>query len=215
MPAVTAKPIAVYMRVSTTDQSTASQKSEVMRWIEANGIDANQVQWFVDEGFTGRKIKRPAFDRLQEEIFMGAVTTVVVYKLDRLSRTMMDGFVVVQDWCKRGVRLVSTSEKIDLTGVIGQMIAAVIMGISEIEWQYRKERQKAGIEAAQKRGVLFGRPRGTGKAIKVTPEVRAEVFRMKGERGHKVAAIARLLNLSRNTVYGIVRGGAGGDTRTV
>jgi Mor family transcriptional regulator len=83
----------------------------------------------------------------------------------------------------------------------------------------RRSLQKSGIAAAKADGKTFGRPKGTGQPLKVTPEIRAEVFRMKRESGHKVAAIARLLNLSRNTVYGIVRAGAAavsdGETRTV
>ncbi len=75
--------IACYCRVSSASQRTDSQKPEIRRWLDGNRIDPSTVCWFEDKE-TGKTLKRPAFDRLQEAIFGGTVTTVVVWKLDRM-----------------------------------------------------------------------------------------------------------------------------------
>ena len=69
--------IACYCRISSARQKTDSQKPEIVRWLQGNGIDPSTVAWFEDKE-TGRTLWRPAFDRLQEAVFAGMVKTVVV-----------------------------------------------------------------------------------------------------------------------------------------
>ena len=96
--------IACYCRISSTRQKIDSQKPEIGRWLQGHGIDLATVVWFEDKE-TGRTLKRPAFDRLQKAIFAGRVQTVVVWKLDRISRCQRDGVNLLADWCERGVRV--------------------------------------------------------------------------------------------------------------
>jgi DNA invertase Pin-like site-specific DNA recombinase len=95
--------------------------------------------------------------------FEGAVKTVVVWKLDRLSRRLRDGVNLLADWCERGLKVVVVTQQIELNGAVGRMIAAVLLGLAEIELEYRRERQAAGIEVARKKGVYKGRAKGTTK----------------------------------------------------
>jgi DNA invertase Pin-like site-specific DNA recombinase len=89
--------IACYCRVSSAREKTESQKPEIRRLLQSNGIAPSTVEWFEDKE-TGRTLKRPAFDRLQKGVFAGAVKTVVVWKLDRLSRRQRDGVDLLADW---------------------------------------------------------------------------------------------------------------------
>ena len=82
--------IACYCRVSSRSQKSDSQRSEIQRWLKGNGFKKSQVEWFEDK-VSGKSMKRPAFDQLQEAIFNGEVKTVVVWKLDRISRRQKDG----------------------------------------------------------------------------------------------------------------------------
>src|SRR5438093_891665 len=107
--------IACYCRVSSSRQKTDSQKPEINRWLQGNGIGPSAVEWFEDKE-TGQVLRRPAFDRLQKAIFAGTVNTVVVWKLDRLSRRQRDGVNLLADWCERGVRVVAVTQQIDLNG---------------------------------------------------------------------------------------------------
>ena len=185
--------IACYCRVSSASQRTDSQKPEIRRWVDGNRIDPSAVTWFEDKE-TGKTLKRPAFDRLQKAIFVGSVTTVVVWKLDRISRSQRDGVNLLADWCERGVRVVAVTQQIDLGGPVGRMVASVLFGLSEIETEYRRERQAAGIAEAKERGVYRGRDRGTTKA----PSGRAGELR---SRGLTVQEIAKALGVSQRTAF--------------
>lgn len=187
------KKIACYIRVSTTSQKEVSQKREVQRWLEGNGIDVESVVWFVDKA-TGDNLDRPGFENLQSAIFHGEVGTVVIYKLDRLSRSLADGIKTLTDWLERGVRVVSTTQQLDFAGATGKLVAAVLLGIGEMEQETRRERQAAGIAAARERGVYKGRKPGSTKG----DIGRMASLRAKGRTDSEIAAI---VGVSRQTVW--------------
>jgi len=139
-------------------------------------------------------MQRDAFQRLQATIFAGTITTVVVWKLDRLARSLKEGVNVLADWCQRGVRIIATTQQIDLRGPVGHLIASLLFGIAEIELQHAKERQAAGIAVAKQRGVYTGRQRGTTKAA----PSRARALR---KQGLTVLEIATALGVKERTVY--------------
>ena len=104
-----------------------------------------------------------------------------MWKLDRLSRRLRDGVNMLADWCERGLKIVVITQQIELNGAVGRMIAALLLGLAEIELEYRAERQAAGIEVAKKKGVYKGRKKGTTKG---EPE-RARELRAKGLQGRR------------------------------
>ena len=185
--------IACYCRVSTRHQKNDSQRAEIAKWIRNNGIDQTIVLWFEDKE-TGTTTQRFAFEQMQKAIFEGLAKTVVVWKLDRISRRQRDGINLLADWCDRGVRVVSVTQQIDLSGAVGRMVASVMFGLAEIEMEYRRERQSAGINVAKKAGVYKGRQMGTTKG---KPE------RAKGlkSQGLSVEEIANAMAVSRRTVF--------------
>lgn len=185
--------IAAYCRVSSRHQKADSQIAEIEKWLAAHGYDPQQVRWFVDKE-TGKTLKRPEFERLQGEIFAGRIGTGVVWKLDRLSRRLRDGINVLADWCERSLKIIVLTQQIELNGAVGRMIAALLLGLAEIELEYRQERQAAGIEVAKRKGVYQGRKRGTTKAV----PTRAKELR---ERGLTVAEIAQALGTNKRTVH--------------
>ena len=121
------KPIAAYVRVSTKDQKTDTQREEIRHWLEGNGIAPDKVEWYADVE-SGRKMSRPEFDRLQRDIFAGTVRTVVVFKVDRIARRLREGLNLLCDWCERGVRVVSVTQQVDVSGTLGRMVAALCSG---------------------------------------------------------------------------------------
>ena len=88
------------------------------------------VEWFEDKE-SGQTLKRPAFNRLREAVFAGRVKTVVVWKLDRISRRQRDGVHLLADWCERGVRVVAVTQQIDLSGAVGRMVASVLFRLAD------------------------------------------------------------------------------------
>ena len=186
---------AVYVRVSTVGQNPESQRREIGRWLKGNGIE--DVRWYTDKS-TGDNLKRPAFERLQRDIFDGEIDTIVCWKLDRLSRSLREGLNTLADWCDRGLRVVSVTQQIDFNGAVGKMLAAVLLGIAEMEQETRRERQAVGIAAAKARGVYLGRQPGYRKAR----PVRACQLRDKGLTGPE---IAQALGVSLRTVFRYLR----------
>ena len=181
---------AAYIRVITTGQNAAGQRREIKRWLKGNGID--DVKWFVDKE-TGDNLERKAFRKLQEAIFQGEIKTIVCWKLDRLSRSLRDGINTLCDWCDRGLRVVSVTQQIDFNGTVGKMIASVLFAVAEMEQETRRERQRAGIEAAKERGVYRGRKPGSTKAN----PTQAKKLRKKGLT---LDEIATAMGVSRITV---------------
>lgn len=190
--------IACYCRVSSHHQKADSQVSEIGKWLQAHSIAADQVRWYTDKE-TGKTLQRAEFERLQRDVFAGDVKTVVIWKLDRLSRRLRDGVNVLADWCEKGLKIVVVTQQIELNGAVGRMIAALLLGLAEIELEYRAERQAAGIEVAKRKGVYKGRKKGTTKA----DPTRARELR---GRGLTVAEIAQALGTTKRTVERYLKG---------
>ncbi len=184
---------ACYCRVSTKNQKNDSQRVEIERWLRNHNIDLETVRWFEDKE-SGIKTSRPAFDEMRKGIFSGEIKTVIVWKLDRLSRRQRDGINLIADWCEAGVRIVSVTQQIDLSGPVGRMVASVMFGLAEIELEYRRERQQAGISLAKRKGLYKGRKKGT---LKAKPDRAAELR----DQGLTTPEIAKALGISKRSVF--------------
>jgi len=191
---------ACYCRVSSRRQRNDSQRAEIQRWLTNHRIGKSSVRWYEDRE-SGTSLVRPAFEQMQRSIFAGEVDTVVVWKLDRISRRQHEGIGLLADWCERGIRVVVVTQQIDLGGAVGRMVASVLFGLAEIESEYRRERQAAGIAVAKRRGLYHGRKKGTTKA----KPARARQLR---EQGLSVSEIANALAVSDRTVFRYLAGGA-------
>lgn len=182
----------IYIRVSSPKgQKTDRQRAELEAWLKRQRI--SRAQWFEDRE-SAMTLQRDAFQKLQAAIFAGEIDTVVVWKLDRLARSLKEGINVLADWCQRGVRMIAVTQQIDLSGPVGHLIASLLFGIAEIELQHTRERQAAGIALARKRGVYTGRRPGTTKAA----PARAKALR---KQKLTVPEIAQALGVKERTVY--------------
>lgn len=185
--------VACYVRTSTRRQKDDSQRNEIQKWLAANGIDGQQVEWYADKE-SGTTLQRPEFERLQGDIFHGHVKTVVLWKLDRLSRRLKDGVNILADWCEKGLKVVVVTQQLEFNGAVGRTLAAVMLGLAEIELEYRRERQSAGIEVAKRQGKYQGRKKGTTK----NKPKRAKELK---DKGLTVAEISQALGVSQRTVF--------------
>lgn len=181
--------VACYIRVSSVGQNEESQIAELKDYCVNHGLEP---VFFIDKS-TGTNLARPAFEEMQRGLFSGKYKTVIVYKLDRLSRSLIDGLTVISDWLSKGIRLVSTSQQFDFSGAVGKMLSAVLLSVAEMENETRRERQAIGIANAKKKGVYKGRKVGATKAKPM------EAKKLRAE-GKKLKEIAAIMEISMPTV---------------
>lgn len=184
------KMAAIYCRVSTFDQEKGlkSQEKALKDYCRYHGL--NEVIWYKDK-LSGATTKRPAFEKLQRDIFSGKVGTVVCWKLDRLSRSTKDGINLLCDWIAKDIRVIAVTQQLDFSGAVGQMVASVLFAVAQMERENLRENTKRGIAAARAKGVRLGkRPKIFAKEI--VPLLQA---------GHKIADVSRILGKSRQAIY--------------
>ena len=190
---------AVYTRVSTKRQDTASQQPELERWARAQD---GEIRWYTDT-FTGTTMDRPGFKKLTKDMEMGLVSNLVVWRLDRLGRTAKGLTSLFDDLIRWKVNLISLKDGLDLSTPAGRLMANILAGVAAYETEVRAERILAGQQAARARGVTWGGSQ-KGRRLKVTAEQEQSIIRLKSE-GTKIAGIARATGLSRPTVYSVLK----------
>lgn len=183
---------AIYCRVSTTSQNLAGQKKEINAWLSGHNI--TDATWYSDKA-TGNNTDRSGFQKLQKAIFDGTVKTIVVWKLDRISRNLVEGINILQEWLNAGVRVVSVTQQLDFSGTTGKMIASVLFAVAEMETELRRERQSAGISVAKEEGKYQGRKVGSRKLKKGPHRAKQLVA-----SGNSYREVSRLLGVSVGTV---------------
>ena len=185
--------MAIYQRISSVQQDMRSQKADLASY--AKGKD---VVWYSDIA-TGTNFNRDGWKKLENDISVGKIKELVVWRLDRLGRTAGETISLLDRLESLGVKFVSIKDNFDPSTITGRLMRNVLCSFSSYETEVRKERQYAGIAAAKAQGKRWG-GRTKGTRISLTKEKEHLCQKMKAE-GNKVAFIARSLGLSRKTVY--------------
>jgi DNA invertase Pin-like site-specific DNA recombinase len=147
---------AVYLRVSTTQQETESQRREIQRYLDGNELPIGMGYWFEDF-VSGKTMDRPGLKALNAAIFNGEIDAVILYSVDRFSRSMAEGLTMLEAWQKAGVRMIFVSQHLDvnpreLTGqLILKVMTAMLLGFAEMERERITARRQAGFELALER----------------------------------------------------------------
>ena len=177
-----------YARVSTADQQPQLQLDA----LTAAGCERT----FVDHGISGAAVSKPELEKAISFVRPGK-DVLIVWKLDRLGRSIRDLIDVVADLQKRGVGFRSLKEAmIDTTSPSGTLIFHVFSAIAEYERGTNHERTMAGIAAAQRAGTRFGRP------ASISPAQWEQATRlMKSDPPPTVTELATLLGVSRQAIY--------------
>jgi DNA invertase Pin-like site-specific DNA recombinase len=194
---MSSKHIAVYVRVSSQKQDTASQLPDLRRWVEAYAAD-QEVVWYTDKA-SGKTMERKAWRRVEKAINLGRVSKVVVWRLDRLGRTASGLTTLFDELRQRKVGLVSIRDGVDLETPAGRLMANVLASVAAYENEVRAERILAGQAAAKAAGKTWGGSQ-KGRRISVRGEQVEMVRRLHADKT-PIAAIARTVGLSRPTVY--------------
>jgi len=151
--------VGVYARVSTTDkgQDTELQLKDLRAFAHARGWQIHEE--YVDEGISGILPKRPALDRLLKACRHRQVDVVLVWRLDRLGRSLKHLIMMLDELQSLGVAFVALHEQIDCTTATGQLMLHLLGAFAEFERALIRERVKAGLAHARTKGQQLGRPR--------------------------------------------------------
>lgn len=177
---------AIYARVSTTDQHVENQLAELRRYVEARGWTAVE---YVDEGVSGAKDRRPALDEMMKAAKCRKLDAVLVWRLDRLGRSLRHLLTLIEELDSLGVSFISLGEGIDLTTPAGRLQLHVLAALSEFERARIQERVRAGLARARLKGQRLGRPE------RVIPAAQ-----LASVRGIPVREAARRLGVPRTTL---------------
>lgn len=152
--------IALYCRVSTREQSLegysiGEQQERLKNYCAA--MNWKNFKLYVDGGYSGGTMQRPALQNMISDIKKGLVEKVVVYKLDRLSRSQKDSLVLIEDiFLKNNVDFISMSENFDTSTPFGRAMIGILSVFAQLEREQIKERMIMGIEARAKEGKYCG-----------------------------------------------------------
>ena len=190
------KKTAFYIRVSTHDQSLASQREEMERWAKAFNVEG---EWYEDK-FTGATMNRPGMDRLMRDLTHGKLEKIVVWRIDRLGRTVL-GLVQLFDLLQAlDVTLVSIRDNVDLSTATGRLMANVLASVAMYETETRKDRQAAGIAVAKAAGKYKG---GAKYTFKKNP---AQIAKFHEDYPDiPLEDIARMFGVCRDTVKNYIK----------
>lgn len=172
-----------YARVSTDDQNPDLQR---------DALRAAGCAPIFEDAASGVSRSRPGLEQALAEVRAGE--TLVVWKLDRLGRSLRDLLTLAETLRERDVALRSLTDHLDTGTAAGRMLYAVLGAVAQFERDVLRERTVAGMRAAQRRGRRLGRkPRLTPDQVR---EARAMI-----ERGESPARVARLFRCGRSTLY--------------
>lgn len=174
-----------YARVSTTDQKIDLQEDDLKK--------AGCEHIFV-EHMSGGRDDRPVLKECLEYLQEG--DTLVVWKLDRLGRSIGHLIKVVNELKERKINLIFTQDRIDTTSAAGMFFFHMMASFAEFERATIKERVNAGIAAARKRGVVCG-----GRRPTITEEKRKTIETLIKSGTMSVAKIAKQVGVGESTIY--------------
>lgn len=180
-----------YARVSTTDQKLRSQ---------IDALEGAGCEKIYKEKASGGKSDRIQLTKMIEQLRKG--DQVVIYRMDRLARSVKQMIELAELFSEKGVALISLSDSIDTTTANGKFVFTVFAALAEMERNIIRERTKEGLKAARARGRFGGRPKGLSKAA-MTKAISCKALYLEGK--HTIPQICDQVGVSRGTVYNYLR----------
>jgi len=186
--------VAVYARVSTSDQSTDSQLLDLRRYVRERGWHI--FNEFCDNGISGTTDSRPALNELMNDAKKRRFDMVLVWRFDRFARSTKHLILALEEFKNLGIDFVSYQENIDTSSPLGSAIFTIISAVAQLERDIISERVKAGLRRAKENGKVIGRPKAS---ISVEE---AHKLRFKGL---SLREIGEKIGVSRTTVLNYLK----------
>lgn len=184
------------MRIGYARVSTKDQKFD----LQVDALKNANCETIYKEVVSGVKANRPVLEDVLSRLRAGDV--LVIWKLDRLGRSLKELVHLANTLIERQIGLISLNDPIDTTTPQGRLVFNIFASLAEFEREIIKERTRAGLKAARARGRKGGRPPGLSKQAK-TKAIIAETLYKEGELS--VAEISKQLSISLPTLYTYLR----------
>ncbi len=189
--------VAIYLRVSTGEQTTENQRRELDAVAEAAGWQITQI--YEDAGISGAKgrDKRPAFDQLCKDATGRKFDLIAAWSVDRLGRSLQDLVAFLGELNALGIDLYLKQQGLDTTTPSGRAMFQMLGVFSEFERAMIAERVKSGLARARANGKRLGRPRV------VTTAKSDQIFHLRAD-GASIRNIAKAVGISATRVHGVL-----------
>jgi DNA invertase Pin-like site-specific DNA recombinase len=187
------KRCAIYVRVSTSDQSTKAQESELKKYAGNRGWVVEHVY---SDRVSGTKQSRPALDELMADCRKRKVDVVLVWKFDRFARSLRHLVSALEEFKKLGVDFISSTEGVDTSIPSGELVFQIFGAMAQFERSLTVERVRAGLAQAKRDGKTLGRP-----AIKKLSEKEIERIRVERTKGATLRELAKKFGASLWSVH--------------
>ena len=151
------KRVAIYVRVSTKDQSVDMQLNDLERYSRERGLNVFKV--YEDSGVSGTKETRPALNELMDHAKKKRFDMVLVWRFDRFARSTKHLVTALHEFRHIGIDFISFQENIDTSSPLGEAIFTIISAMSTLERDIIAERVKGGLRKAKAKGRRLGRPK--------------------------------------------------------
>jgi putative DNA-invertase from lambdoid prophage Rac len=186
--------VGIYARVSTTDQTSIQQIEALREFCAKSGYKI--IDEYIDEGESALKQNRPEYQRILEDARQRKIDTILVYKLDRFSRSVKELLNTMDTLEGYGIDFVSYTEKnFDTTSAMGQLLFVVISGIAQFERDMISERTKLKLNHLKSKGIKLGRP----------SKVHTETALNLRSKGLSLRQIGREMGCDRSTVSKLLK----------
>jgi len=188
-----AKRCGIYLRVSTSDQSTKAQESELRKYAENRGWAENRI--YADK-VSGTKESRPGLDALMADCRKRKLDVVLVWKFDRFARSLRHLVAALEEFKKLGIDFISSTEGVDTSIPSGELVFQIFGAMAQFERALIVERVRAGLEQARRDGKRLDRP-----AIKKLSEKEIERIRVERTKGVTLRELSKKFGTSLWSVH--------------
>ena len=147
--------IAIYTRKSVYKEHSESIETQI-ELCKSYFKGETEYEVFIDEGFSGGNTNRPSFLNMMDLIRLGKFNVVAIYKIDRISRNIIDFFKIYEELEKYNVKLVSITENFDTTTPVGKMMMIMLSAFADMERENIRQRVKDNMIALAKKGCFTG-----------------------------------------------------------
>lgn len=199
--------VGVYIRVSTQEQAELGfgidvQMSKINAYLSLFDYELESIKYYVDEGISAKNMKRKKLQELLSEVEKGRIDVVIIYKLDRLSRSVIDVYRIIDLLNKCNCNLIAVMDQLDVSSANGRMMVGMLAIIAQWERETISERTNDGMIQMAKQGLFprggkppFGYIREKGNKLIINPEeakLVKEAFQM-ACNNHNLSEIQRYL----------------------